>query len=71
MSMKQTEFVQGDPVRVTSGAYAGEEGVIDDLAPECSAVRIHTKSGQVYAFLDGLTRVVKPVPVGKQVIRKR
>lgn len=69
--MKQTEFVQGDPVRVTSGAYTGEEGVIDDLAPECSAVRIHTKSGQAYGFLDGLTRIVKPMPVGKTAIRKR
>lgn len=69
--MSTAQFVDGDAVRVDSGVYAGAEGVIDDIQPECSAVRIHTKSGNVYAFLDAVSKVIKPMPVGKNPIRKR
>jgi hypothetical protein len=69
--MKTAKFLRGDAVRVDSGVYAGAEGVIDDIQPECSAVRIHTKSGNAYAFLDAVSKLVKPMPVNKPALRKR
>lgn len=59
--MKKPKLLEGDPVRVTSGVYAGAEGVIDDLKPECSAVRIHTKAGNVYAYVEAVDKIVKPM----------
>lgn len=69
--MNQTELLQGDPVRITSGAYAGAEGVVADIQPECSAVVVHTKSGNAYGYKEGISKLVKPMPVNKPVIRKR
>lgn len=63
--MKSSLLVEGDPVRITSGVYAGAEGVIEDLQPECSAVRVHTKEGNVYAYLEHADKIVKPRPVRK------
>lgn len=59
--MKSTRLVEGDPVRITSGAYAGAEGVIEDLQPECSAIRIHTQAGTAYGFLGMVEKIVTPM----------
>ena len=66
--MKEVQLAKGDPVRVTSGVYKGAEGVVDDLQPECSAVRIRTKSGPAYGFIGMIQKIV---PTNKTVIRKR
>jgi transcription antitermination factor NusG len=58
----KTSLLEGDPVRITSGVYAGVEGIIEDLQPECSAVRIHSKIGNVYAYLEHAVKIVKPMP---------
>lgn len=63
--MNISNFSDGDFVRVTDGTYAGAEGVVEDLQPECSAVRVHTKAGNVYAYVQDLDKVVKPMPVRK------
>jgi len=65
MSMNTAHLVEGDPVRVTSGVYSGAEGIIEDLQPECSAVRVHTKAGNVYAYLEAISKIVKPMPTRK------
>jgi hypothetical protein len=59
MSMNAT-LSEGDPVRVTSGVYEGSEGIIEDLQPECSAIRIHTKAGNVYALLGCVEKIMPP-----------
>lgn len=61
----KTTLTEGDPVRVTSGVYEGAEGIVEDLQPECSAVRVHTKAGIVYAYLEAIAKIVKPMPVRK------
>lgn len=59
--MNQGDFAEGKPVRITAGPYEGIEGVIDDLSPECSAVRIYSKEeGSAYALLDQMRVIVKP-----------
>lgn len=61
----KTTLVEGDPVRITSGVYEGAEGIVEDLQPECSAVRIHSKTGNVYAYLEHTAKIVKPMPTRK------
>lgn len=61
MSMKTT-LTEGDPVRITAGIYKDAEGIVEDLQPECSAVRVHTKAGNVYAYLEHAVKIVKPMP---------
>lgn len=71
--MNQTKFAEGDPVRITSGAYAGAEGVVEDLQPECSAVRILTKTGRVYALLGAMEKLgqsVRTPPPRKPLLKK-
>lgn len=63
--MKKPRFAEGDPVRVTSGVYAGAEGLVEDFQPECSAVRVHTKAGNVYAYVEHIDKVVKAITVRK------
>jgi hypothetical protein len=60
----------GDPVRVTAGPYKDAEGIVEDLQPECDAVRIHTSEGSAYAFLEDAVRIQKPRPP-KAILRKR
>ena len=62
MNIKLSE---GDPVRITSGVYAGSEGIIEDLQPECSAVRVHTKTGKVYGYLDSVEKILPPLRIPK------
>lgn len=59
--MKQASFAVGDLVKVTSGIYADAVGEVTDLQPECSAVRIQAKDGNVYAYRDA----VQKMPVDK------
>lgn len=70
--MTKYTFAEGDPVRVTSGAYAGMEGVVEDLQPECSAVRILTSTGRIYGLLGLIQKVGKPVrtPPKRNPIKK-
>lgn len=72
LPMNTVKFMQGDPVRITSGIYKDAEGVIEDLQPECSAVRVHTKSGLAYSFLETMSKIVKPMPMlspGKPLLK--
>ncbi len=68
--MNQAKFAVGEPVRITGGAYKDAEGVIEDLAPVCDAVRIHTKGGIAYAFLEDMVPMALPLTKGKPPIRK-
>lgn len=61
----KTSLLEGDPVRITSGVYEGAEGILEDLQPECSAVRIHTDKGNAYAYLETISKIVKPQPMRK------
>ncbi len=66
-----TTLIEGDPVRVTSGVYEGAEGIIEDLQPECSAIRIHTKAGNVYAILGTVEKIVPPLRSPKGNVLKK
>lgn len=55
--MKKPSFAVGDLVKVTSGVYADAVGVVEDMQPECSAVRIHAKDGNVYAYTDAVQKM--------------
>jgi transcription antitermination factor NusG len=57
--MKTASFAVGDLVKVTSGIYADAVGVVSDVQPECSAVRIHAKDGNVYAYTDDIQKMPK------------
>lgn len=58
--MNQAQFDVGDAVRITAGPYKDAEGVIEDRQPECDAVRIHTKDGTAYAFVENAVRLPSP-----------
>lgn len=58
--MNQGKLAEGMPVRITGGTYKGAEGVIEDLDPECSAVRVRTKDAVAYAYTDAVTVLTKP-----------
>lgn len=56
-------------MRIAAGVYMNAEGVIEDLQPECDAVRIHTKNGTAYCFREDLMRIPMPMqtlPSGKR-----
>jgi hypothetical protein len=67
--MNQAKFDVGDPVKITAGTYKDAEGVVEDLLPECDAVRVHTKDGAVYGFLEGMVRIQKPRPMNSKPVR--
>jgi len=73
MNMNQGKLAEGLPVRITEGPYAGIEGIIDDLHPECSAARVYTKEeGSAYALLNQMQIIVKPSSLGKnKALRSR
>jgi hypothetical protein len=52
--MKFSELKSGMFVKVLAGPYKDTEGVLEDIQPECSAVRIGTREGNAYALLDDL-----------------
>jgi hypothetical protein len=54
-------------VRVLAGPYKDTEGVIEDVQPECSAVRIGTREGNAFAMLDDL----KVIPTPGNAVRVR
>lgn len=60
----------GDPVRITAGPYKDAEGIVEDLQPACDAVRIRTKEGTAYSFLEAAVRIPKPLNA-KAPLRKR
>lgn len=61
MSMIKPKFAAGDPVRITSGTYKDAEGVVQDIQPECSAVRIQTPTGTAYGLLGEIVKIVSPM----------
>jgi transcription antitermination factor NusG len=61
-------YAEGDLVRVTSGVYKDAEGVVDDITEECSVIRIHAKSGTVYADADAVERI--PQNKSKALLKK-
>lgn len=61
--MNQASFKVGDPVRIAAGVYTNAEGVIEDIQPECDAVRVHGKNGTVYGFIEDLMPVQPPMPM--------
>lgn len=71
--MISSQFAEGDPVRITFGTYKGAEGVIEDLQPECSAVRILTKTGRVYALLGAMQKLGQTVrtPPKGSILKKK
>ena len=54
------QLKQGTFVRVLAGPYKDTEGVIEDVQPECSAVRIGTREGNAFAMLDDLKVIPSP-----------
>lgn len=68
--MNQTKYAVGDPVKVTSGTYTGAEGVIADIVPECDAVRLETKEGTAYAYVEGMAPLPVPRPPKVPLRRK-
>ena len=65
--MNQGKLAEGLPVRITQGTYKGAEGVIEDLDPEYSAVRIRTKDADAaYAYADAVTILTKPSDLNKR-----
>lgn len=68
--MNQTKYAVGDPVKVTSGAFTGFEGVIADIVPECDAVRLETKEGTAYAYVEGMKPLPLPRPPKTPLRRK-
>jgi transcription antitermination factor NusG len=60
-----TPVKEGDPVRVTSGVYKDAEGIVEDLQPECSVMRVRTNSGNVYALLNAVEKIHPPIRMPK------
>jgi hypothetical protein len=55
--MDQSDISEGDLVKVTDGVYTDAVGVVVDIQPECSVMRIHSKGGNVYAH-HGAVRIL-------------
>lgn len=68
--MSQTKYAVGDPVKVTSGVYKDAEGVIADLMDECDAVRLETKEGAAYAYIEAMKPLPMPRPPKSSLRRK-
>lgn len=75
------DLKQGTFVRVLAGAYKDTVGVIEDIQPECSAVRIGTREGNAFAFADAVqvlpspdavaAKVAVPLKASKSPLRKK
>jgi hypothetical protein len=71
MNLKQGTFV-----KVLAGAFKDTVGVIEDIQPECSAVRIGTREGNAFAMLDAVQALPAPEDAGmikpvKSPLRKK
>lgn len=68
---------QGALVKVLAGAYKDTVGVIDDIQPECSAVRIGTREGNAFAMIDAVQALpsepeaASMKPAAKPLLRKK
>lgn len=51
----------GNKVEVLKGPYAGETGVIEDIQPQCSVIRIRSGQDSIYALIDTVQPVADPV----------
>jgi hypothetical protein len=65
LGMNQPSIAEGDLVKVVSGVYADAVGVVVDIQPECSVMRIHSKGGSIYA-LEGTVRHL-PLPIAVEL----
>lgn len=66
--MKSTDLKAGQFVKVLAGPYKDTEGVVEDVQPECSAVRIGTKEGNAFAMLDDVQVIP---PIGSTVVQAK
>jgi KOW motif len=51
----------GNKVEVLKGPYAGETGVIEDVQPQCSVIRIRSGADNIYALIDTVRPLADPV----------
>jgi hypothetical protein len=69
--MNKASYAVGDLVKVTSGIYADAVGVVDDMHPECSTVRIHAKDGNLYAYTDAVQSMAAvPLKITRPPLKK-
>lgn len=69
--MKTASYAVGDLVKVTSGIYVDAVGVVDDMHPECSTVRIHAKDGNLYAYKDAVRSMAQePLKITRPPLKK-
>lgn len=68
---KSSTVSLGDLVRIVSGPYADAEGYVSDIHPECSVMRVHTKSGEVYGYKDAVKFVPTPITGKRNSLLKR
>lgn len=64
--MRTSELSVGDRVLVTSGAYKGTEGDIEDLPDDCSVIRVQANAGLAYAYIGAVQKVIFPVRPSKR-----
>jgi hypothetical protein len=67
--MAQTTLKVGNKVEVLEGPFAGSTGVVADIQPECSAIRIQDGTDNIYALIDTV-RIVSG-PAKRNVMSKR
>ena len=68
--MKHTPLQEGDLIKVTSGIYEDAVGVVSDIQPECSVIRIHSKSGTIYSYAEGVRPLVLPASIDNAATSK-
>lgn len=69
--MKSTDLKAGLFVKVLAGPYKDTKGVVEDVQPECSAVRIGTREGNAFALLDDLEIIPSLDPPKDAVVLPR
>lgn len=70
VGMNQTLLKEGDLIKVTSGIYEDVVGVVTDIQPECSVIRIHSKSGTIYSYAGHARPLVLPASIDNTTTMK-
>lgn len=68
--MNLTSLREGDLVKVTSGVYEDVVGIVSDIQPECSVIRIHSKYGTIYSYADTARPLVLPASIDNTTTMK-
>lgn len=68
--MNQTLLKEGDLIKVTSGVYEDSIGVVTDIQPECSVIRIHSKSGTIYSYTGAVRPLMLPAAIDNTTTMK-